>query len=427
MTTRSGTSLLPTPVVHLLDESAATSTLRAAGLAIARAHPEYLRHKADQTSIVSYRFEALDGTTEGRGYAQWCAQADRAEEIHRKAMTLRPRPSPLGVSTIRVDAHTVFYGFPNDGRLRRLRWYVTPRKLTAALTPLAPAGQRFRKSLSTSTVLKYKPERRLVTKLDLAATDGSRRLLLVRYTTGNHAPFLAEIAAALVDSGVRTPQPRARLDNGRVSVDDFIEGEELRTWVRETGSVADELADGLLAFHRATPPVSTPVRSDSDILANALDGLGTLTILDRRLLATAEQVAVRLERQICQGPTALIHGDLHDKNVLVRTGEPWFIDLERAAVGSPASDLGRLRAHAISLEIRQPGWSPTARPHAERVIDRYRSQLGPRDRFDDRTLSWHCAIALVDQALLVTRHVEAGWQENARALLGSALKELDRR
>ena len=425
---RPSSSLLPEPLTDLLDEATATQLLVEAGLTITCARPDYLRHKPGETSIVSYRFVTPGADTEARGYAQWCAAPERAEEIYRKALTLRPRLSDVGVSTIRIDARTVFYGFPNDARLRRLRWYSTPRKLKPSLASLAPGGEQISKSDSTSTVLKYKPERRLVARVDLVTTAGSHRALLVRYSTGRQAGRLASVASALLDHGVQTPTPRAQLDDGRVSVDDFIEGTELRTWLRDHDSVAEHLAESLLAFHTTSPPSGTPRRCVADDLANAINGLLAIALWDRELGQLAREVAARLTAGQPQGGrvVGLIHGDLHDKNILVSDEQAWFIDLERTAVGSPASDLGRLRAHAISLDIRQPRWSPAAVPHTENVIDTYRSRAAHREHssIDERTLGWHCAVALVDQALLVTRHVEADWEANAGALLVAAMAEL---
>lgn len=420
-------SLLPRPVTDLLDQETATQFFTGAGLEITRARPDYLRHKPGETTIISYRFDTAELGTEALGYAHWCATTERADDIYRKAITLRPRMAAVGVSILRADDHTVFYGFPNDARLRRLRWYATPRKLKSTLTPLTPIGARISKRHSTSTVLKYKPERRLVTRVDLAVTGGADRSLLVRYTTGRHAYRLAAVANRLLANGVRTPAPRAQLDDGRVGVDDFIDGVELRTWLLGQGSVADQLAASLQAFHSTEAPVGVPVRTEADDLANAINGLLALSLWDRQLGRMARTVASRLTAAQPEptGSPGLIHGDLHDKNVLVNDEQPWFIDLERTAVGSPASDLGRLRAHAISLDVRQPGWSPTAIEHAEQVIDAYRTRSAPLPAsIDDRTLGWHCAIALVDQALLVVRHVEDGWPVKAGTLLAAAAAAL---
>lgn len=417
---------VPEAVLALLDEDAATQRLLAAGLTIAKARPEYLRHKAGETSIVSYLFDTPDGGV-GRGYVQWCARADRADEIHRKAATLRPRTSDVGVPIARVDAHTVFYGFPNDARLRRLRWYSSPRKLKRSLASLAPGGERISKSRSSSTVLKYKPERRLVSKVELVTASGNSQQLLLRYATARNAHRLAATALALTSGGVQTPTPLAQLDDGRVGIDSFIDGVELRTWLLTNDSAADELAESLLAFHATSPPTATPTRTESDDLANAVSGLEALRRLNVGVGDLVEPVATSLAAAEPRGrTTALIHGDLHDKNVMVNEQGVWFIDLERVAIGSPASDLGRLRAHALSLEVRQPGFSSRALPHAEHVIDRYRhaSRGAAQRAIGDAELAWHCAIALVDQALLVARHLEPGHETTARALLEMAIDQL---
>lgn len=417
---------IPEAVVALLDEHEATQRLLAAGLVIDRAQPDYLRHKAGETSIVSYLFDTPDGGV-GRGYVQWCARADRADEIHRKALTLRPRASDVGVPIARVDAHTVFYGFPNDARLRRLRWYSSPRKLKRSLASLTPGGERVSQRASRSTVLKYKPERRLVSKVELVTASGNAQQLLLRYATARNAHRLAATANALAGSGVQTPAPIAQLDDGRVSVDAFIEGVELRTWLLTNGPVVDDLADSLRAFHATTPPTATPTRTESDDLANAVSGLDALGRLSLGVSDLTRSVATRLAASEPRRRTAsLIHGDLHDKNVMVNGRGVWFIDLERVAVGSPVSDLGRLRAHAISLEVRQPGFSRGALPHAEQVIARYRraSRAADERPIDEAELAWHCAIALVDQALLVTRHVEHNHEHTARVLLEMAIDHL---
>lgn len=428
---------LPRPVTELLDTTAATRILAEAGLVITRAEPHYLRHKPGETTIVGYRFDTPDLATPdlatptpdsaALGYAHWCASTTRAGEVYAKALTLHPRPSAIGVSIVRVDDHTVFYGFPNDARLRRLRWLTTPRKLKRVFATLAPADCEISKDRSTSTVLKYKPERRLVTRVDLVTSDGPVRSLLVRYTAGRHAPRLAAVADALRSNGVSTPTPRAQLDDGRVGVDDFIDGVELRTWLIDRDSVADELAESLHSFHATPAPTGTPVRTEIHDGTNAVNGLSALSLWDRDLARMAHGLADELVRRrpASAGPSGLIHGDLHDKNILIDHGRPWFIDLERTAVGSPASDLGRLRAHAISLDLRLPGWSPGAVAHAEDVVAAYRSRSGRMSAsIDDAALGWHCAVALVDQALLVVRHVEPGWQDNAAALLHAATASL---
>ena len=116
----------------LLNERQATQRLVDAGLDVTTASPDYVRHKPDQTTVIGYRFANAVGET-SRGYAVWCSDRDRASAIYAKALSLRPRDCALGPGVARLDDKTVIYGFPNDARLRRLRWYSQPRKIKRSL------------------------------------------------------------------------------------------------------------------------------------------------------------------------------------------------------------------------------------------------------------------------------------------------------
>ena len=150
--------------------------LAGAGLPVVSAVPDYVRDKQPESTIVAYRFELDDGSWT-RGYAHRCVDSRRVERIHHKAARLRPGTTDLGHGVFRLDPHTVVYGFPTDARLRRLRWYTTPRKLKRSLAPLFDGIKRG----SSIEVLRYKPERRMVARMTLAtrrrAATGRRPLL----------------------------------------------------------------------------------------------------------------------------------------------------------------------------------------------------------------------------------------------------------
>ena len=275
-----------------------------------------------------------------------------------------------------LDPHTVLYGFPNDARLRRLRWYIDPLKLKRSLADLTEPAERISGRRTSVEVLRYKPERRVVTRVDLATTDGLSRSLLVRYGTRREAARVAAIAAHLRRNEVATPAPIAQLEDNRVAVDQFIEGDQLRDVVRNVGADSTEFATALVRFHTTPAPGLTEHRSPDTDLEKAIRGLAGLTAwapsLGGEAAALAECLTAKLPAD--NGPGMLLHGDLHAKNILVHRGVTSFVDLERVAVGPAAIDLGCFRAHAIALSIRQPGWSPTALAHADAVIDHY--QIG---------------------------------------------------
>ncbi|MDN5821583.1 MAG: phosphotransferase, partial [Brachybacterium sp.] len=75
---------------------------------------------------------------------------------------------------------------------------------------------------------------------------------------------------------------------------------------------------------------------------------------------------------------ALIHRDLHDKQILWRPGEPpALLDVDTAALGDPALDVGNLRAHALWREL-QGLWSPDQAEVVREEIDRAALHSGIR-------------------------------------------------
>lgn len=232
------------------------------------------------------------------------------------------------------------------------------------------------------------------------------------------------MAVHLRQWGVSTPAPVARLDDDHVGIDEFIEGRELRDVVRAGKAHGAELAEAIRAFHTASPLPHVATRPVPGELGKARRGLAGLCEWEPALGGLAASVAELLERSVpTPGSQALIHGDLHADNVLVTDGRTAFVDLDRVSVGSPAIDLGSFVAHAMALDVRQPGWSPDAVTHACEMVDRYRSLGGD---LDEAALGWHIATGLVDQALLATRHLDRDWRSSATRLLERARAQLER-
>ena len=356
---------------ELIDPATATARFREAGVDIALATPDYVRFKPDDTTIISYLLTSSLGGTE-RGYVRWCNDVVEADTISRKAQTLRQTTSELGVATTRLDERTIFYPFPNDARLRRLRWHTTPRKLKRTLCPLVPYPMQLSGSRSTVDVLRYKPERRVVSAGHLATTNGHRRSVLIRYTTSQHATTMAQLAVALRRAGIDTPEPLIQLDDGRVSVDDFVDASDLRATVAAGLTASAEVAAAIVEFHAA--PIAAPCRSAADDLAQIDAGLAGLALWHE----PARRATDHLRRQLTESMPApprhpvLLHGDLHDRNIMIRPRSGIvFVDLERVACGPAAIDLGLFRGAARAAMVRHPGVSDNAVEFADTAIEKY--------------------------------------------------------
>ncbi len=408
------------PPFELTNTGEAARQLLAAGYSITGATPSYVRHKPNETTIVAYRLATLDGG-ETWGYAHWCRRPDRADQIHHKATTLRLRESTIGPGLARLDDHTVFYSFPNDARLRRLRWYTDPRKIKRAFESLTAPGERISGSATSVTVLRYKPERRVVARVDLT-TSRRQEALLVRYSTRRHADRLSGLAAHLRRHCVDTPAPVAQLDNNHVTVDQYVDGVQARHAIRAGTLDPAAMAAAIGRLHTTVPP-ATGRRTAAGDLERVRHGLAGLSTWHPDLAEPAQAVAAGLQQRLpVSNQQVLLHGDLHTKNMVVYDHRVIFVDLERVAVGPAAIDLGFLNAHAIALGVRRPGWSPWAADHARSVIDHY--QLG-HGILPVGALAWHTALGLAEQAVLVVRHLEGRWQRTSLQLLDLALRQLE--
>lgn len=407
----------------LIADAEATAALQAGGLTIESAEPAYVRHKPHETTMIAYRLTVPDDDPTW-GYAVWCEDAGRAEQIYQKARTLRPRASTAGPGLTRINPNTVFYAFPNDARLRRLRWYTDPRKLKRSLEPLTEVDERISGSRTTVEVLRYKPERRVVARVELATTSQTRALL-VRYSTRRQAHHLSRVAIHLRSSGINTPAPVAQLEDGRVTVDEYIEGVQLRDAVRAGTVEPVTLANAIVDFHGTPAPPSTPQRTAADDMASVITGLTDLASWHPVLSDPARHLAAALCRHLppANSQTVLLHGDLHTKNLIVHQEHISFIDLERVATGPAAIDLGFLNAHAIALGLRQPGWSPNAKQHARLATDHYQAAT---HTIPPSELAWHTSLGLAEQALLVARHLEPQWQHTSASLLHLAHHHLEK-
>lgn len=159
----------------------------------------------------------------------------------------------------------------------------------------------------------------------------------------------ARFTSALRQLGAPAPEVRDLIDvDGRQAiVFERVDGESMWQRMLDTPDEVDVLSRELAAIHRRILSIGLPpgIASSVDRMCGKIDEAEQLTVDDRD---EAKQIARGL-----RSGAALLHGDLHPGNVLMRRGEPVVIDWFDAALGHPATDVVR-----SSLLIR---------PHPDRV------------------------------------------------------------
>jgi aminoglycoside phosphotransferase (APT) family kinase protein len=144
---------------------------------------------------------------------------------------------------------------------------------------------------------------------------------------------------------------------------------------RRLGSVARAVGEALARLHRTTAPGDFGVHDASaelEVTQAWLDHAATYGLLDSGLTVRAhlERLQTFASEPGCR--PALIHRDLHDKQVLIGDGEAvGMLDFDLATTGEAALDLANLLVH---LELRAiQGLCPaeTSRTCAQSLVDGY--------------------------------------------------------
>lgn len=133
-----------------------------------------------------------------------------------------------------------------------------------------------------------------------------------------------------------------------------------------------------------------------------------LTNLVRRLL--------RGSRKLAKPKVALLHGDLHLKNVLAAPEKVSLIDLDNLILGDPYQDIASLTASLLNQALIGELDRATAQRAITLFLDRYFQQM-PWS-LDPAALRWHLSAALLNERLTraISRLKAGRWDRLAEIL-----------
>ncbi len=307
------------------------------------------------------------------------------------------------------DAQLVLWTPAGDRELAGL----DERKLARAAegAGLVPVRAIRRRRLERA-LLRYKPERRAVLRLDLCLRDAEpdRLRILARVHPRERAGEIAESRRALRELG------------GEEFVPAFLGADTEAGILFEAWLEVDAAAPGtfghareagrLLASLHRLPVDPEALRTESEV-----DDLAPLFAIDPAL----ERAVAGLPALPTGGPYAWRHGDFHPDQIARerRTGRPRLLDLDRVGVGDPLRDLASWIADHLDED---PGTSFEAA--AFPLLECYEESGGLE--VDPRRLELLVADELVLRGAAAIRRLQAGAVEHARRALEHA-REIARR
>lgn len=308
----------------LLDAAAMAQALGCAALT-----PAYLRYKPGVSCTASFL------TAGGQALAVHAYPADRyAEESRRPrwrrdpAVTLLPEHGAIVVPA-RLDRH-----------LRGLRKVLDPDQGARSLRRVA--GVQPELAAGRMVLLRYKPGRRLVARIDL---DGQPRAVL-------KVMGAAAFDRALIGATAAMAQGQAPLLGGdsrlRAILTAWIPGRPVcpeMTGRAPDPSVVGQIGAALAALHgdRFRPAADWSAEGDAKAVLTAAADLGALDPdLGAQALGLAADLAARLGR--ARFTPGLVHGDFSADQVVMAGDRPVILDWDNAGCGDPARDLGSFLA-----------------------------------------------------------------------------------
>ncbi len=308
---------------------------------IRSARARYVRYKPGTSCLVAYDVRVGDGTI--GAYAR-CHAGDQLVKVSNARLRVEVMGA-LGHGLLAdLEAGIAVFAYPNDYEIKSLRKLFegerTPRRVRRML-PAHPHLQH-----SKPIVLRYKPERRFVGKLE---AEGGPPAVLRLYPEHKFAEMREKAWA--FKSGGDLHVPRVVGDSERYSAlaHEWVEGQSpTAETLSGDGAALEGIAAALAAMHRQRPRLST-LYSASDYcrgVSGACEALAALNEDFGRRAAEQWDAARSLITDRPWRPRA-VHGDFTADQILLQNGRVTVLDFDRAGYGDAAMDLGAFAAGLI--------------------------------------------------------------------------------
>lgn len=312
---------------------------------IRSAEARYVRYKPGSSCLVAY--EVLVGDQTVVAYAR-CHAKDQIVKVSNSRLRVEVM-GPLGHGLLAdPGAGIAVFVYPNDYEIKSLRKLYEGERTPRRLRRILPSHPHLMHA--TPTVLRYKPERRFVGKLE---AEGGPSAVVRLYPESRFAEMREKAWAFKSEGDLHVPrvvgdsQRYAALAHewvpGRVST-----GEVLGS----SGGVLERIALALVAMHRQRPRLST-MYSSSDYCRGVAGACEALTALDTGFGRRAAEQSAAVQRLITERvwrPQA-VHGDFTTDQVLVSKDRVTVLDVDRAGYGDPVMDLGAFAAGLIARAL----------------------------------------------------------------------------
>lgn len=330
----------------------------------------YLKYKPETNCLAAYKVSVAGREVDV--YAKTFGP-DADVKIENALKRKRKAGHPGAGRIVLEDRSMSVAFFPNDDRLKQLaKLSEDPKRVISRLVPDRP--ELWSGELRT---LRYKPERRYVAQV---LVDGEPRATVKLYREEDY--WTTRRNARAFGTAFKTTGP--------FRVADLIGGSKKHHAVAFEWQEGTPLGEALVDSSRRKEALETAGAALAELHAQPSGGLRRLTRkveaktlselveplvfntprLEGEVRSLCESLCERLLREPSVGRP--IHGDFYEDQVIVSGGTATLLDLDEAASGDPAADLGLFIAHLekdAMLGLLDP---EVLAPASEYLLDGYR-------------------------------------------------------
>ncbi len=376
--------------------------------------PVYVRYKPGMNCLVG--FEALADGMVQLGYAK-ALQPDQQAKLNKVRHGEQETDTPL--SGVEPKEGVFVSLFPNDLKLPAIKRLSDARQKSALMHRLWEEDRRREGKLN---VVRYKPERRLVTRLEV---EGIPLAALKFYTGRGYQTAYANARLFSSRGPLRVARRVCRSNRHRILGFEWLPGRLLGAALRRgygTGEEAERVGEALACLHQT--PIPSPVQ-----VLNPVCGLEAAAESLKWILPELWPLAQRLAKALVHALDAageaqvLLHGDFYAKQVIIQKDHIGFIDFDGSGVGHAAVDVGNFIAHLERDLLRGYIDATLAEALRNGLLSGYnRSAKHP---VSSRQADLYTAAGLLKLVPHPFRFLEENWPEQVRALLQRTERLLD--
>jgi tRNA A-37 threonylcarbamoyl transferase component Bud32 len=375
-----------------------------------------IKYKPGNNCLIHYQLKVRNRRTGARDAQILCGRIYQAGESrpHFDKAALRPVVPPrLGPPLLHIEPlGMVAWAFPNDRKLQGLPALTDARRLKDDLLPEV-VESRWGAAWGIEDVLPrlvhFVPEHTCCVRVDLRLAHRvnrkTRPWVIFGKTYYNEKGEEAHAnMRQLWASGVRrcgklnVPRPLGYRPAARLLWQEGLPGRTLLEHCRDgnlSRPLVEQVGKAIAGLHRAG--INCPRESGIEEILKRLGEVQKLLAGVRPSSASAVAgIVARLTAQapiLNRGAVAILHGDLHPKNIFVNEGEVSIIDLDDISRGPPLRDIGAFIAALLNRQMLAGAPQSDTGRMIGYFIEKYRAHVPwPTPRAE---INWYTAAALV--------------------------------